>query len=100
MSVTEMLLQERKKRISMVSMNSQESGDGDRNEDKCKITQYCVCIMNRDTMCLNKFYHQDTVALLSNNNPCLTNIVTSIVWCTLVPLGNLWVGFVDNVLSK
>ncbi|XP_048486636.1 FYVE, RhoGEF and PH domain-containing protein 4 [Plutella xylostella] len=30
----EILLQERKKRLSMISMNSQESSEGDRNEDK------------------------------------------------------------------
>lgn len=34
--ITELLLQQRNKRISMVSMNSQESNEEDRNDDKCK----------------------------------------------------------------
>ncbi|XP_049869090.1 FYVE, RhoGEF and PH domain-containing protein 3-like isoform X2 [Pectinophora gossypiella] len=42
MQKKELLLQERKKRISMVSMNSQESGD-DRNDDKCPLDGF-VCV--------------------------------------------------------
>lgn len=34
--ISELLLQQRKKRISMTSMDSQESTGTERNDDKCK----------------------------------------------------------------
>ncbi|CAG9567051.1 unnamed protein product [Danaus chrysippus] len=40
MQKKELLMQQRKKRISMVSMDSQESGDTERNDDKCKLDDF------------------------------------------------------------